>query len=241
MKKYLYILLLVLFTSCHQPVNTVDLQQVDFEQVLDSDTIKLNIYNLYATNPEKNTITIIPAEEIKVEAKVNQALIDANFEIKYEEQELIIKSDKQRFFSNFYVDLTIYAPIDQLKIKGAFEIVYNNPVGEKLSVDIEGAANLQMENITQQQVEVHLEGAGKFTLAGETDDFYGSIEGAGAIDAFGLLAKVGNLQIDGAGQISAHVSQQLQATINGLGSIQYKGKPSLQQEINGLGTIQPIE
>lgn len=241
MKKYLYILILVLLASCHQPVNTVNLQQVDFEQALDSDTIKLNIYNLYATNPEKNTITIIPADELKVEAKVNQALIDANFEIKYEEQELIIRSDKQRFFSNFYLDLTIYAPIDQLEIKGAFEIVYNKPVGEKLSVDIEGAANLQMDNITQQQVEVHLEGAGKFTLAGETDYFYGSIEGAGAIDAFGLLAKVGNLQIDGTGQISAHVSQQLQATINGLGSIQYKGKPSVQQEINGLGTIQHIE
>ncbi len=108
-------------------------------------------------------------------------------------------------------------------------------------MDIEGAANLQIENITQQHVEVHLAGAGKFTLAGTTDYFRGSIEGAGEIDAFELLATVGNLQIDGAGQISAHLSNQLQATINGLGSIQYKGKPVVQQEINGLGTIEPIE
>ncbi len=98
MKKYLYILMLLLLTSCYQPTETTDLQQVDFEQALDSDTIKLNLYNLYANHPERNTITIIPADDLKVEATVNQALIDANFEIKYDEQELIIKTDKQRFF-----------------------------------------------------------------------------------------------------------------------------------------------
>ena len=127
MKKYLYILLLVLFTSCHQPVNTVDLQQVDFEQVLDSDTIKLNIYNLYATNPEKNTITIIPAEEIKVEAKVNQALIDANFEIKYED--IMGQPHNETFSIEFSVKKVSDVEMDKLTDKNnlmcEYDIVVN--------------------------------------------------------------------------------------------------------------------
>ena len=64
-----------------------------------------------------------------------------------------------------------------------------------------------------------------------------SIKGAGAISAGGLKAKRGKVTVEGAGQVTVHASDELDAEVSGAGMIWYIGSPKLKSNVNGVGMI----
>ena len=221
MKKITILVLVLLLGACQTTQLSSDLHDITFEQDFHGETIGLKIYNLYGINSDFNSIKIQHSENIKVEATVNEALIEHNFEMVVIGDELVIKTDNNDQFSNLHVELNIYGPIDEIEIDGAFNLVY--------------------ENIMTNTLDIELEGAGEFILSGHTDDLDVSIDGAGSIEAFDLLAREASLELNGAGSIQVSVSDKLEASLDGLGSIEYRGNPTVIKEINGLGTIEPVQ
>ena len=64
------------------------------------------------------------------------------------------------------------------------------------------------------------------------------VKGAGDIDAKELVAKQATLRIAGAGSISAHVTEDVDASIAGAGSITVKGNPPVfKKSVKGIGRI----
>lgn len=235
----LVIVLLILLVGCQTVPK--EQQPVTFEQKIEATTIRLSLYNLNTSGSAVNQITIIPSNQLRVEGRVSPSLSDSGFSISYDDSTLVIKTDTNRNIRDFYLDLTIYAPVSQLALEGSFEVDYDQPVGPSLTIDIAGAAKMEITNLDHDLVQAHLEGAGSFSLAGKAKTLVAVIEGAGEMNALDLDSEIADLRIEGAGSIRAKVSQQLKARIAGLGHIGYQGNPELDAKVDGLGAISKID
>ena len=118
MKKITILVLVLLLGACQTTQLSSDLHDITFEQDFHGETIGLKIYNLYGINSDFNSITIQHSENIKVEATVNEALIEHNFEMVLIDDELVIKTDNNDQFSNLHVELDIYGRLMKLKSTG---------------------------------------------------------------------------------------------------------------------------
>lgn len=240
MKKLTILLSLLFLVGCNTTNLSEDLETIKFDQQLEHETMTLRVVNLHVNHNSNNTITITDSDKIHVEAIANKDLLDYNFRINLENNELIIQSDSDRPFSNMKLDINIHAPIDKMIIEGGFKVNYDEPKTSTLDITLRGAGEFNVSNIENDSVKLKLEGAGEFNLSGHTDQFDAHIEGAGTINALDLESEKASVRIDGAGQIQTFVNQELNATLNGLGDIQYKGDPTLIKSIDGLGSVEKI-
>lgn len=237
MKKIAIVLMILLLTACNSTSLSKELTVVEFNQEV-SGPIKLNIFNLYSNNPEISKIEIINAKDVKVIAKVNEELLDYDFDIILQDNSIEISTNSDKPFDNLSVDLQIFGPINSLHIEGGYEMIYERVEFERIDVTIEGAGDFKITEIESKQFDLHLAGAAAFELSGISDSLNIHLEGAGSIKAFDLTALDVDVVLEGAGSVEVFAQNTLNAQINGIGSITYDGSPQLQKEVNGLGTIQ---
>lgn len=241
MASVILIALSLFLTACQSTALNSDRTLVEFEDEINDDTIHLNVYNLNSKNKSSNQITVIDADSLRVEAKINEELLDHGFKIALTRGELTIKTDSKQSYSNLDLDITVYAPVDRLTIEGAFKIVYDRPSVDSLTAVLDGAGELDLTRVTTDYLSVTMVGAGDFYLSGETKVLSAKVVGAGAINALDLQAKDADIEIDGAGSIDVNASDKLHASLNGMGDIRYAGQPFLTRVVNGLGSIKPID
>ncbi len=74
-------------------------------------------------------------------------------------------------------------------------------------------------------------------MSGQAGELLASLSGAGDIDASDLSAQVGDVRIDGAGNVTVNVAVELAAFIDGAGDIVYFGDPEVTEIINGAGEV----
>jgi hypothetical protein len=118
------------------------------------------------------------------------------------------------------VDITV-PELKLVELSGAGKANITNFSGEKLSVDISGAATIIAEG-TAETVDVEASGACTLKL-------------------LDLEAKNGNFDMTGAGSAKVHVTEKLDAKISGVGSVKYKGDPEVNEDISGVGSVSKIE
>ena len=105
------------------------------------------------------------------------------------------------------------------------------------SVQVDGAANVQGQNIATENLSVNLNGAGAITLSGTATEQNVVLDGVGAYNGAELISRRAQVTDNGAGAAVVRVSDQLEAIVNGLGSIEYIGNPQVTQKVSGLGTV----
>lgn len=244
MKKITILLILFLLVGCqmqsgdNKADNTdTNLQTVDFKSDQKLDSLSVKLENMNSNLIDENQITFIYSDEIKVEGEVSKFLNDYNFKVELVNNELVIKTDTSKTYSNLKVNLTIYGPIHAFDIEGNYVVKFDNPQSQELSMNLLGEFDLEINNIKNDKVKLQVEGAGRMELVGETKLFEANLSGLGSIEAFDLMAEEAIVHLEGAGEINTYAVNKLKASLQGLGGIHYKGNPEVEKHMEGLGSI----
>ena len=111
-------------------------------------------------------------------------------------------------------------------------------VPDLVEVSIPGASDFRVDSLNNDAFKLNVEGASKFRAAGETGRLDITLGGAGLVDTRELRARSVNVVNDGAGLVSVHATDALDATVNGVGTVDYYGDPkTVNPKVNGFGKI----
>jgi hypothetical protein len=111
-------------------------------------------------------------------------------------------------------------------------------VRELKSMDIHGAAEVEIEGYHGDTFNFDVSGAAELEMDGEVDNLEIHVSGAGEIDTRELKAKSVEISVSGAGEAKVFASESFEARVSGVGSIDYWGEPEHQKtKVSGLGDI----
>lgn len=105
-------------------------------------------------------------------------------------------------------------------------------------IELPGASDFTLTGVNNESLTINVPGASKLRAEGETGRLEVKLSGAGLIDAEGLRARRVKADCNGAGSISVHATETLDASVNGVGVINYSGDPAtVNRTVGGLGRI----
>ena len=198
--------------------------------------------DLNFTGGGDNSVTVFPPPDGEAPYAVltyPSDLDEMGFSAVQKDGILTVEASQNCQFTADTFSLTVYANVTSYELTGSYSLKAN--LGGKempvLKLHIIGGAAVQMTDIDADAVSVHVNGAADVVLSGETDVLDAEINGAGVLEAGGLVADNAAVTVNGVGTAKIAVNDTLDAEINGAGSISYAGDPTLTKEINGLGSI----
>jgi len=116
--------------------------------------------------------------------------------------------------------------------------VYVDTIGaDTFSARSNASGNITVKNLEAKTVLLNVNGSGDIVIAGNSNTVTGSINGSGNIAAGELHATKGDVSIQGSGNATVWIDDELHITINGSGDVRYYGRPNLKQSSNGSGQI----
>jgi hypothetical protein len=118
--------------------------------------------------------------------------------------------------------------------------VYKVSVAELKKIDVSGAASIEATKLEGDRLSIDISGAATGNLAGRVDELKISVSGAGSFDAAALQAKRAEVSVSGAGKVIVNASDELHASVSGTGTILYIGSPKLTTEVSGVGSIKQL-
>lgn len=105
-------------------------------------------------------------------------------------------------------------------------------------VEAGGASDFDLAGVSNEALKISVPGATRLRASGETGRLEVTVNGAALVDATGLRARQVRAECNGAGSISVHATEALDAVVNGVGTINYSGDPpSVNRQVNGLGRV----
>ena len=115
-------------------------------------------------------------------------------------------------------------------------------VEEISSLQINGVADVVMEDVNTECLRLEINGSGTVVASGKVRELEAILAGNGNLKTSKLVADQCTVKIDGAGDVAVHVTAVLHAEINGAGDILYFGNPSkVVKSINGAGDIKAAD
>lgn len=116
------------------------------------------------------------------------------------------------------------------------EVVVTGP--PTVRVDVDGSATVIVDGVAAERYDAVVHGSGQITVRGESAHFEAWVDGSGAVRAFDLLARDGDVLVEGSGLVEVCAFGRLDATVSGSGDIRFDCTPqSLGRHISGSGTI----
>ena len=100
-----------------------------------------------------------------------------------------------------------------------------------------GAVAGEVHAASGEALKLELLGAGTVDVDGAVTTFDASIQGAGAVEAFGLVADEVSVTIAGAGSADVHATRTLGVSIAGAGTVRYQGDPTVDRSVAGIGSV----
>jgi hypothetical protein len=104
---------------------------------------------------------------------------------------------------------------------------------------LNGATQTGSGNITSELAipEINLIGSGNVKCAGKTDHVQVKLAGSGVVNLEEMMVAKADVKISGNGNVSLHVTSDLNVTIPGTGVVYYSGLPKIQKNITGTGQV----
>lgn len=115
-------------------------------------------------------------------------------------------------------------------------ITENQIVGDDIDIGIIGEGDISLA-CDADDLTVVIEGSGSLALEGLADEIRYRVSGSGDLKAFKLLARKGDVNISGSGDVEVYVTEELNVDITGSGDVLYQGNPSLNVSISGTGEV----
>ena len=186
------------------------------------------------------TLTIKPADGApRVEVDCAKGFLDRGLTAEIGDGKITVQSDNRGTFLTDSFHITVYAPCKSIRIDGAYQLDADASHVDSFRLEVNGAADGKIYNLSVGDASCDIRGAGKLALSGQATKLSCTVNGAAALDAKGLPAQTVGVTINGAGSASVNATKTLDATINGAGSVVYYGAPSIvNPRINGVGSVQ---
>jgi hypothetical protein len=127
--------------------------------------------------------------------------------------------------------------IREIIFSAAGDLQVNGLKGDTLKVVLSGAGQIKLGGLELKGLDTVLSGAGDIQADGTADELDVIISGFGDFKGAELTSRTATIRISGAGDATARVKQQLDATITGAGSVNYYGTPQIEQQISGAGSV----
>lgn len=124
-----------------------------------------------------------------------------------------------------------------LDVSGAGEVVLDGLRGQRLSMDLGGAANVRMDRASLGDLDLSISGSVKMNASGQATRQTVRIAGTGHYAAERLTSQTAVVSISGTGHARVMARKDLDAAISGVGHIEYGGNPRLRQRVSGTGSI----
>ena len=124
-----------------------------------------------------------------------------------------------------------------LDIFGAARVRLEGVESDRLSIVLGGAGEITGQALKIEQLDVDLRGAGRIELAGQADEEWVTISGAGNYHAPDMATQKARVEVNGAGKATVAAKEELNLAIRGLGSVDYYGPGTVKRTISGLGSI----
>lgn len=175
-------------------------------------------------------------ESMRIEA--NKNILD-RLEIGVRDSTLYMEAEHERDFDDW--DVEVYLTVKQLKsidIGGAVKLRTNGTLkGEKLELDISGAADLDMR-IEVDKLLADFGGAVNAELEGRARYVVMDMSGASKVEADDLRTDAFYLEFSGFGKAEVYAEKVLKVDMSGMGVVRYGGNPKkVKTNSSGLGII----
>ena len=138
--------------------------------------------------------------------------------------------------------IIIYVPVDsrlkQVDIKGSADIYTEKNLETKtLNVGIYGSGDARLA-VDVFSLALEVVGAGDIRVSGRAKDLSIDISGSGDVEVPNLKAEKAVININGSGDVSAYVTENVDISIAGSGDVTIKGNPKkVKRIINGSGRV----
>ena len=137
------------------------------------------------------------------------------------------------------INITITTPeLDKMETSGSSNVFSADLFeADQLSVTLFGAGNISLRHNTRQNTKLRLEGSGNIILEGSGNTSELRIIGSGNFETFAYPVQECTAIIEGSGNCSVTVEDQLNVEITGSGNVFYKGNPVINTKISGSGSV----
>lgn len=214
---------------------TEEIEVSDFNEVLLTGAGRLII-----TQSDQESLTITTDDNLiqYIETDVNQGVLELGFtsDVSFERgggRKILDPSD------SFIFNLSVI-DLSSITLSGAANIDVDALTEEELRVSLSGAGDIKINSLVADSLDVDVSGAGDIEIAGKVEIQMIYLSGLGKYDAAGLESQEATITINGAGGAEVWAQKALNVSINGAGDVDYFGDPSLTREINGLGSIKSL-
>jgi hypothetical protein len=130
--------------------------------------------------------------------------------------------------------------LDLVQIIGAGQVQMDELTADELIIRLDGSGQIIMTGLDIGKLETQFNGTGMIDLAGNADFQIVNLNGVGQYQAAGLQANSVSVKLNGTGNIAIWAISNLAVEMNGLGTVSYIGDPQINHAISGLSDIQRI-
>ncbi|RLD70326.1 MAG: hypothetical protein DRJ10_20495 [Bacteroidetes bacterium] len=200
----------------------------ELREVLEFDEIDIN---------GQATVFIEQGPKVKVEVQIDSNLLEF-VKTKVSGMELKIYDDKCfEEVSKYEIHITV-PKLTKLYVDGSVSIESGSPIkSNNLYIKTKGSGNINI-GVDTDDLEIVTKGSGNMKISGRTSDLEIDLDGSGSIDAFGLIAKKVDADVEGAGVCNINASEKFYGNVGGSGKIYYKGNPKkVKTDVSGSGSI----
>ena len=111
---------------------------------------------------------------------------------------------------------------------------------KSLNLFLSGSGSINLVNLVADSIKLVNSGSGLTSISGNVKSQEIIISGTGEYKAKDLQSNTATVEIDGSGQATVNVINQLNIIINGSGQVSYLGNPNIQQQVTGSGTVKKV-
>ena len=189
----------------------------------------------------KNYITLDESLEDTLVITTDENIFNS-LKVDIEEYTVKIRGDRNKRFAPSEFEIAIGVPTASLSADGGFVInasIPSSTPAKSLALTIKGGAEINLVCDMLESLSLDVNGAADANLEGSCSALKASFAGAGFLHAFPLQTETAEITVNGAASAEVSVSGSLKAVINGAGDIKYKGEPQVDRIVNGAGSVVP--
>jgi len=140
------------------------------------------------------------------------------------------------------LDLYISVPeLNHLDLSGAVSVKGKGTLHSRnLEIESSGAAEIDLELETT-RIRLSLSGASEITMSGRSESVSVDASGASEIKLGELECKTMSLNLSGASEVKAFVTEELEIDASGASDISYRGNPRIRQDLSGAASLKKID
>lgn len=188
---------------------------------------------------------LIPSTEEKVIILSKTEDVFDYIKINQHGNELVVSTtDKNKNITKLFKSVTIrvyFTSLSSVYLSGVGSVNSEGKIDTpKLTATLKGTGDMNLDAHCTEFFG-NMQGTGALYVKGTADKGLVRVEGVGGFEGFDLVCSSMDVTVSGVGGAKVHATKSLTATLNGVGSIKYKGNPENKDfDTNGIGSIKKV-